>query len=96
MFSSQGFVNQKGQQAIDNAAADTQAAVDAGQWVQATNEWSYTELVVMINANNVNFYNVLAEDDIYRSQKETNSADLSFMKPEIRQYHDTSFSIAAA
>lgn len=60
--------------------------MDAGLWVDATNKWSYTELIVMINANNVNFYNVFAEEDIYRAKKETNSADLSFMSPAVRQY----------
>ncbi|XP_050689000.1 retinoid-inducible serine carboxypeptidase-like isoform X2 [Eriocheir sinensis] len=83
-----GFVNQKGLQAVDNAAANTQAAVDAGLWEEATNRWSLTELVVTVYANNVNFYNVLAKDDIYRAKKESNSPDLSFMSPDIRRLYD--------
>lgn len=80
----QGFVSQKGMGQIDNSAANTQAAVDAGNWEQATNLWSATELVVMSVAHNVNFYNVLAEEDIYRKFS-PHSRDLSFMTPEIRQ-----------
>lgn len=81
----QGFVSQKGMGEIDNAAANVQAAVDAGQWQQATVLWSITESVVINVANNVNFYNVLAEDDIYRNKFSPHSRDLSFMAPEIRQ-----------
>lgn len=89
MFPPQGFVTQDGQQAVDAAAASTQAAVDAGDWETATNRWSLTEVVVMNRAHNVNFYNVLATDDVYRKKKETSAKDLSFMSPNIRQYHDT-------
>lgn len=89
MLPSQGFVNQNGQEAIDYAAANTQAAVDAGDWELATDRWSITEVVVMTYAHNVNFYNVLATEDIYRKKKETSAKDLSFMSPNIRQYHDT-------
>lgn len=70
---------------IDNAAANTQAAVDAGNWNQATILWGITESVVMNVAHNVNFYNVLAKDDIYRKKFSPHSRDLSFMAPEIRQ-----------
>ena len=87
IFASQGIVNQKGLQAIDSAAAETQAAVDAGRWTEATNKWSYTEMVVMMYGNNVNFYNVLAENDIYKLKKDGNKTNLSFMSPAVRQYH---------
>lgn len=81
----QGFVSQKGMGDIDNAAANVQAAVDAGNWQQATILWSVTESVVMNVAHNVNFYNVLATEDIYRNKFSPHSRDLSFMAPEIRQ-----------
>ncbi|KAK3865399.1 hypothetical protein Pcinc_028986 [Petrolisthes cinctipes] len=95
-----GFVSKKGLGQIDNAAANTQAAVDAGNWEQATNFWSITEVVVMNVAHNVNFYNVLTEEDIYRNKFSPHTKDLSYMAPEIlspgnlyerhvRPFHDT-------
>ncbi|XP_063886693.1 retinoid-inducible serine carboxypeptidase-like [Scylla paramamosain] len=83
-----GFVNQKGLEAIDSAAAEAQAAVDAGHWFEATNKWSSAELVVMIYGNNVNFYNVLAENDIYRLKEENNATDLSFMSSHVRRLYE--------
>ncbi|MPC52887.1 Retinoid-inducible serine carboxypeptidase [Portunus trituberculatus] len=78
-----GIVNRNGLEAIDSAAAEAQAAVDAGRWIEATNKWSYAEYVVMEYGNNVNFYNVLAKNDIYRLKKDTNATELSFMSSHL-------------
>ena len=64
----QGFVNSFGQAAIDAAAATTQSLVDQERWCEATIAWSNTETVVERETNGVNFYNVLAEENIYDSQ----------------------------
>lgn len=82
----QGFVNKAGQAEIDAAAAKTQAEVDAGNWVQATNEWGNTEGVIVNVAHNVDFYNVLATDNIYQSKSKPHSRDLSYMSPQVREY----------
>ncbi|XP_047482446.1 retinoid-inducible serine carboxypeptidase-like [Penaeus chinensis] len=82
-----GFVNIEGLQKVDAAALKTQEAVDAGRWSDATDEWSNTELVVMDVAHNVNFYNVLAEDDIYRDNTKPHSLGLSFMPEKLRRLY---------
>lgn len=45
--------------AIQRAADLTARAVNESRWVDATNLWSATELVVAIRTNNVDFYNIL-------------------------------------
>ncbi|XP_071548352.1 retinoid-inducible serine carboxypeptidase-like isoform X1 [Panulirus ornatus] len=83
-----GFVNRKGLQTIDAAATKAQDAVDAGRWEDATEEWSNTEVVVMNVAHNVNFYNVLAKEDIYMMKTKPHTRDLSYMKPAIRRLYE--------
>uniref|UniRef100_H2Z5T3 Retinoid-inducible serine carboxypeptidase n=1 Tax=Ciona savignyi TaxID=51511 RepID=H2Z5T3_CIOSA len=41
-----GLLDDAGLSAVNKAAAATQASVDAGDWVKATNRWSLTESVV--------------------------------------------------
>ncbi|KAK7026483.1 Retinoid-inducible serine carboxypeptidase [Halocaridina rubra] len=82
-----GFVNSKGLNTIDAAAARTQAEVDAGNWEQATNEWGNTEVVIMLVAHNPNFYNVLATEDIYKNTLKNRSRDLSYMTPQVRHLY---------
>ena len=79
---SKGFVNEEGRRDIENAAAGTQAIVDAGRWVQATNSWSYTEFVVLQATDGVDFYNILAKEPLSLKMK-PHSMDLSFMSPNI-------------
>nr|XP_045607589.1 retinoid-inducible serine carboxypeptidase-like [Procambarus clarkii] len=84
-----GFVNRAGQAEIDASAALAQAAVDSEKWVQATDQWGATESVVDVVAHGVNFYNVLAVEDIYKTQSHSSDHnDLSFMTPAIRRLYD--------
>ena len=80
-------MNREAEAHINAAAADTQAAVDAGNWDEATNLWGTTESQVLVWTNGVNFYNVLAKEDIYKtSLSKHHDIDLTYMKPEIRKY----------
>ena len=86
---SQGLVDAAGQAAIDASAAETQAAVDAGNWQLATDLWSQTETVVFVQTNGVNFYNVLTKEDVYYRSTERSlkyDRDLSNMRPSIRKW----------
>jgi len=53
------LVDDQGMNAIQRAADLTARAVNESRWVDATNLWSATELVVAIRTNNVDFYNIL-------------------------------------
>uniref|UniRef100_H2Z5T2 Retinoid-inducible serine carboxypeptidase n=1 Tax=Ciona savignyi TaxID=51511 RepID=H2Z5T2_CIOSA len=55
-----GLLDDAGLSAVNKAAAATQASVDAGDWVKATNRWSLTESLTTIDPVNVDFYNILA------------------------------------
>jgi len=55
-----GLLDEVGYNAVQKAANQTQAAVDAGEWTKATNRWSWTESVIMQNTDYVDFYNILA------------------------------------
>lgn len=80
----QGFVNKEAQAHIDQAAADCQAAVDNEQWLEATDLWGTCEGQVELWTNGVNFYNVLAEEDIYLGKKAgKHTKDLTHIRPEI-------------
>ncbi|XP_064113735.1 retinoid-inducible serine carboxypeptidase-like [Macrobrachium nipponense] len=84
-----GFVNRKGMETIDAAAAQAQLEVDQGNWEAATTEWGNTEFVVMDVAHDVNFYNVLAEEDIYfLKNRRPHSRDLSYMSPQVRHLYE--------
>lgn len=41
------------------SALRTQDSVNAGNWVQATQDWSHTEYVIWDVAHNIDFYNIL-------------------------------------
>jgi hypothetical protein len=55
----QGVVDTEGHDNIDNVAQRCRQAVDDGRWDDATQLWSDTEVAVMINSDNVDFYNIL-------------------------------------
>lgn len=68
----QGMVDSKGYQAIMETALETQEAVEAQQWEQATNSWSALEQVVEIETFSADFYNILSRipgDDGKRLRK---------------------------
>ncbi|XP_046389551.1 retinoid-inducible serine carboxypeptidase-like [Ischnura elegans] len=54
-----GVVDQNGYEAINSAAESTKNDVEQQNWEQATNDWSYTESVVLQETDNVDFYNIL-------------------------------------
>ncbi|KAG7165380.1 Retinoid-inducible serine carboxypeptidase-like 1 [Homarus americanus] len=85
-----GWVNREGLNKVDAAAAKAQTAVDEERWTDATNEWSASEGVVSSVAHNVNFYNVLAKEDIYlmKPQHSHRRHDLSFMSPAVRKLYE--------
>ncbi|KAF2898895.1 hypothetical protein ILUMI_07278 [Ignelater luminosus] len=56
-----GAVDQEGYDAIDKGAQRTKAALDAGQFEEATNQWLLTEYIIMDVAKNVDFYNILTK-----------------------------------
>lgn len=56
-----GAVDIDGFNKIDAIARKTKKALDAGQFVQATNLWSQTEGVVMDVTDGIDFYNVLTK-----------------------------------
>lgn len=58
---SKGAVDQAGHDAIAVAAQATKDALDAGDFVGATNEWGYTEGVIWDVAHFIDFYNVLTK-----------------------------------
>lgn len=53
---------------MDYAIA-TQKAVEAGEYESATSLWSLTEYVVMSEAHNIDFYNILKEIPSWSTQK---------------------------
>jgi len=57
-----GMVNRNGLAAIQSAASATRAAVDAGQWAEATQAWGQAENQVMQESASVSFYNVLEKN----------------------------------
>ena len=77
-----GFVNEEGKKIIENAAAATQANVDAGKWKEATETWSHTKFVVSQVTGGVDFYNVLGKEPV-NVKKMPNHMDLSVMSPNI-------------
>jgi len=56
------LIDDEGYAAINKAALATKKAVENGQWERATNLWSHTEQVIMKNADNVDFYNILKKE----------------------------------
>ncbi|XP_076043892.1 retinoid-inducible serine carboxypeptidase-like [Oratosquilla oratoria] len=83
---SMGFVNKNGRQAIEASAAKVQAEITAENWLEATTAWSDAEIEVLRQTENINFYNVLAKDDVYRKYK-SHSHDLTYMSPPVRQLY---------
>lgn len=65
----QGAVDQNGYEQVHAAALKTKEVFDAGQYAQATSEWSKTEYVIMRVAHNIDFYNVLKKIPSYSSGK---------------------------
>jgi len=56
------LIDDEGYAAINKAALATKKAVENGEWERATNLWSFTEQVIMKNADNVDFYNILKKE----------------------------------
>lgn len=55
----QGFVDTEGYNTIDRYAQQTKAALDAGNYVLATDLWGTTEMVILSVTGGIDFYNVL-------------------------------------
>ncbi|KAF2367880.1 Peptidase S10 serine carboxypeptidase, partial [Trinorchestia longiramus] len=82
-----GYVNEKGRDSINLQASSCQALADAGEWLSCTDCWSTTETVVILQTGGVNFYNVLATEDIYLEKFQPHSRDLSYMSPAVRSLY---------
>ncbi|KAF2898896.1 hypothetical protein ILUMI_07279 [Ignelater luminosus] len=54
-----GAVDQEGHDIVNVGAQRTKAAIDAGRFEEATDEWGRTEYLIMDVAKNVDFYNIL-------------------------------------
>ncbi|KAG7189780.1 hypothetical protein KM043_017442 [Ampulex compressa] len=83
-----GMIDTAGYNRINVAAVLTKRAADMGQWVRATNYWSYATSVILTETNNVDFYNILSkmkytyrQADAYSSPLQTNG-DMTFEKYE--------------
>ena len=77
-----GFVNEEGKRVIEEAASATQANVDAGKWIEATNTWNHTKFTVLQATGGVDFYNVLGKEPVNARIKPV-YMDLSLMSPNI-------------
>ena len=53
------MVDQKGYEAVEKSALKTKEAFDKGNFEEATSLWSDTEWVILAQAGNVDFYNIL-------------------------------------
>ncbi|PSN47006.1 Retinoid-inducible serine carboxypeptidase [Blattella germanica] len=62
----QGMVDTDGYKAIDEYAQRTKAALDAGEFYEATNLWGDTEMVIDAVTGGIDFYNILYEMSSYR------------------------------
>ncbi|XP_059473320.1 retinoid-inducible serine carboxypeptidase-like [Neocloeon triangulifer] len=54
-----GIIDTRGHDFINNFAAGCRDLVNNGQWTEATQCWSDTEIYVLIYGHNVDFYNIL-------------------------------------
>nr|XP_002130982.1 retinoid-inducible serine carboxypeptidase [Ciona intestinalis] len=77
-----GLLDDAGLTAVNNAAAATQSAVDAGNWVRATNLWSLTESVIMQRTDNVDFYNILSPHHATTSRSQQRNVS-TLVDPEL-------------
>lgn len=79
-----GFVDEDGHKKIDNMARRTQRVLDQGQYVKATDLWYLTEIVLIQETHDIDFYNVLY--DIEYMAPEELKASREFLSPRDTAY----------
>ncbi len=58
-YSFQSNLDENGLQEVNDQAQVMQDAIDAGDWVQATEEWRQLEYLIWDLTNRIDFYNIL-------------------------------------
>ncbi|XP_030646198.1 retinoid-inducible serine carboxypeptidase [Chanos chanos] len=90
---STSLLDDYGLREVNSAAMAVQQAVDQGQFEKATELWSVTESVVEQNTNNVNFYNILTQENDELLKSGTEQGYLALLKRHhVRPLHRRSLS----
>lgn len=63
IFVLKGAIDKEGYAKVNTGALRTKAALDAGQYKKATDEWLRTEMIIMDVAKSIDFYNILEKVD---------------------------------
>lgn len=58
---STGFVDGAGAARIAAATAKAEQLCEAGEWTEATRQWGYTERIVLVESDGVDFYNIMSD-----------------------------------
>jgi serine carboxypeptidase 1 len=75
----------QGMQAIQAEAQLCRDAVDAGEWVLATQYWSSTEGVVIRVTNGIDFYNILKYEDYGFTRRSTDEFRIAHKVQQLKQ-----------
>jgi len=71
-LSPQSFVDAEGLERIEESAQEVAVAVEASKFVEAVTLYFQTTGIIAEETNNVNMYNVLAQEDIYFPDRTAN------------------------